>query len=403
MALNTRTLLFSGVGAVALAALIGVAVWPEPVPVDLHTVTRGPMEQTVNADGKTRIRDIYDVYSPISGTAQRAPVAVGDTVTQGETVVAVVQPVAPALLDRRTRLQAEAAVQEAQSALRIANSQYHQANEELSYARSQFDRTQTLVTRGVASVTQLEDAAQRLEIKKAALETAASGLAMANSALSRAQAALIEPNGAAPPPDSCCVRIHAPISGSVLAVDVISEHTISAGTRLVSIGQTDNLEIVADLLSSDAVRLAAGADTVVERWGGPVPLYATLRSVDPSARTKVSALGIEEQRVEATFDLTSPPQDRAGLADGFAVFLRITEWRSPDELQAPLSALFRHQQDWAVFTAQDGRARLTPVRIGRRNGTFAQVLGGLEPGQPVITHPSDQIADGVRIIDRKSM
>ncbi len=180
----------------------------------------------------------------------------------------------------------------------------------------------------------------------------------------------------------CCVEIRSPISGTVLAVDTISEHAVGPRTRLLSVGQSDNLEIVADLLSSDAVRLTLGAEATVERWGGPQPLRARIRSIEPSARTEVSALGVDEQRVYATLDFLSPSPDRIGLGDGFSVFLRIIKWSGDDLLQVPLSAVFRDSKSWAVFVVDDnGLVRKSKVELGRRNGSFAHVVTGLVDGQ----------------------
>ncbi|MGC9417993.1 MAG: efflux RND transporter periplasmic adaptor subunit [Rhodovulum sp.] len=405
MKLSARNIILIGLGAALVAGLVYTAFRTEPVPVDLYTLDRGPMQVTVNADGKTRIRDIYEVAAPLTGTARRSPVEVGDPVVQGETVVAIVEPAAPSLLDTRTRVQAEAEVREAQAARAQAASEVTKAEEDLAYAQSQFDRAQALVDRGVASFTRLEDATQKLAIARAARDAAASGLQMADSALERARAALIPPeedetgsfNG------ECCVRIHAPIDGTVLEVDVISERPVTIGTRLVSIGRRDHLEIVADLLSSDAVRLEPGDRAMVERWGGDSVIEARLRKIEPVARTKVSALGIEEQRVDALFDILTPPEDRPGLGEGFAVFLRIVEWQDENALQVPLSAMFRRDGGWAVFTVADGTATLTPVEIGRRGETTAQVLDGLAPGQRVITHPSDEVGDGTPVVDRATL
>jgi HlyD family secretion protein len=404
MAMKTSTLFLSGIGLVAIIALAVVTFRTEPVPVDLQTVSRGTLQITVGADGKTRIKDRYDVFSPLAGTAQRSPVAVGDQVEADQTIVAIVEPAAPALLDSRSRLQAQAAVEEAKAAVVVEETRLHQTNEELAFAQSQLGRTRRLVERGVVTLTQLENDAQRKDIAEASRDAAASALAMAASALNRAQAALVEPTDPAlQAAAACCVEIRAPINGTVLAVDTISEHSVGQGTRLLSIGQSDDLEIVADLLSNDAVRLASGAEAIVERWGGPRPLEARLKSVEPSARTKVSALGIEEQRVDATLELLTPANERLGLGDGFSVFLRIIEWSGDDLLLVPLSAVFRNGENWNVFVAEDGIARQVEVDLGRRNNSFAEVLEGLSEGQNVITHPSDKVSDGAKIVDRVTM
>lgn len=402
MALQPRHYIIGILGAGVLGGLAWLAFRAEPVPVDLTTVERGPMVVTVNTDGETRVKDVFEVAAPISGTARRAPVEVGDPVVGGETIVAVVEPAAPALLDARSREQAEAAVREARAALTLAEAQLRQAEEELRYARTQHERARTLAARGVTAQTALEDASQLLAIRLAAGEAARSNVEMATSALARAEAALILPGQPGLARDSCCVSIRAPITGTVLSIDIVSETPVAAGTRLLSLGRTDDLEIVADLLSADAVGLAAGARAIVDRWGGSAPLEATLRSLDPSARTRVSALGIEEQRVDAVFDFAIPPEARAGLGDGYAVYLRIVTWEGADVTQVPLSALFRYEGDWAVFRAVDGAAALTPVKIGHRNGTAAEVTEGLAPGDLVILHPSDAIAGGIPVKERSA-
>lgn len=403
--MKTGTWIIGAALASAVAGLAFVSLRPETVPVDLAEVRRGPMVLTVNADGVTRIRDIYEVAAPITGETRRSPVTVGDPVTKDATVVAVVEPVQPALLDSRSRVQAEASVREAEAALRVADAQLLQAKEDRAYAQTQFDRTKTLVERGVASLTALEDAEQLLRLKSAAVDTAQSELSRAESALARASATLIGPDSgpAADTPDSCCVTLRAPADGVVLSISGISARPVQAGEPLLSIGRPDNLEIVADLLSADAVRVPDGARAIVERWGGEPALEARVRRVEPSARTKVSALGIEEQRVDAVFDLLTPPEGRAGLGDGFSVYLRIVLWEAGDVLQVPLSAVFRTGDDWAVFVEREGVAVRTRVDLGRRNGTSAEVLGGLDAGARVVTHPSDRVIDGALIAPRETL
>lgn len=403
--MKTGTWVMGALGLAAVAGLVFVSLRPETVPVDLAEVRRGHMQLTVNADGVTRIRDIYQVAAPITGETRRSPVVVGDPVTRDETVVAVVEPVQPALLDSRSRVQAEAAVREAEAALKVADAQLLQAKEDRAYAQTQFDRTRTLVERGVASLTALEDAEQLLRLKSATVDAAQSELSRAESALARASATLIGPDSgtAEDTPDSCCVTLRAPADGVVLSIAGISARPVQAGEPLLSIGRPDNLEIVADLLSADAVRVPDGARAIVERWGGEPALEARVRRIEPSARTKVSALGIEEQRVDVVFDLLTPPEGRPGLGDGFSVYLRIVLWEADDVLQVPLSAVFRTGDDWAVFVEREGVAVRTRVELGRRNGTSAEVLGGLDAGARVVTHPSDRVIDGALIAPRETL
>lgn len=403
MVWTTRTVGLGLAGAALIGGLAYVAFREDPVPVDLVEVTSGPMRVTIDADGKTRIREIYEVASPIAGTARRAPVEVGDAVVQGETVVARVDPVSPSLLDARTRAQAEAAVAEAQAALDVARSELLRAEEEEVFARQQFERTQTLVERGVSSVTQLETVTQQLAVAEAAVGAARSRVAMNAGALERAQAALVGPESGDVAEGECCVVLSAPADGVVLSIATISEHPVQAGAPLLTVGDPQNLEIVADLLSSDAVRIGPGTRAVVERWGGPDPLEAVLRRIEPAAETRVSSLGIEEQRVDAIFSIETPPDERPSLGHGFSVFLRIVEWESQDALQVPLGALFRRDEDWAVFVVEDGVAVERMVQVGRRGQRTAQIIGGLEPGDVIVTHPSDAVSDGVAIVDRATL
>lgn len=400
---TVRTILFIGLGVGLLAGFLWLTFRTEPVLVDLQEARIAPMQVTIDVDGKTRIRDIFEISAPIAGLAQRSPVAVGDQVVAGETVVAVVEPIEPSLLDARSRLQADAAIREAEAGLLVARTELASAEEQRRRAQSQFDRTQTLVSRGVLSTTQLEDASEHLAIANAAEAAALAGISMAQSSLERAQAELIEPGNERSRDDTCCVPLLAPANGRVLAIDQISARPVAAGSRLVTIGDPTELEIVADILSVDAVRLDVGALALVERWGGPQPLQARLVRVEPAARTEVSALGIEEQRVDTVFEITSPLEERGGLGDGFSVYLRVVEWQGDAVLQVPLSATFRVGESWGVFTVEDGVATERSVALGWRNARTVEVLSGLEAGAMVVTHPSDDLTEGSpvrqRIID----
>ncbi|MGB3245061.1 MAG: HlyD family efflux transporter periplasmic adaptor subunit [Sulfitobacter sp.] len=403
MAYSTRTLVLIGIGATLVAGLSYVSFRTDPVAVDLAAVTQGPMEVTINADGETQVRDLFEVASPISGTALRSPVAEGDIVRKDETIVAIVRPSSSGLLDARAQLQAEAALQEALAAQHVAQADFKQAKETQRFAQSQFDRTQALVKRGVASITRLEDDTQRLAVANATIEAAQARIEMAEGTIERARASLLPPGAAGRAPESCCVQLTSPTDGIILSVAAISERPVSIGTPLVSIGDPDNLELVADILSNDAVRLEVGALAHVERWGRDEVLEARLERIDPKARTKTSALGIEEQRVDAYFQLTSPSGVRANLGDGFSVFLRIVEWRADDAMQIPLSAAFRDEDGWAVFVALDGIAEKRSVTLGRRNDRMVEVLGGLELAEYVVTHPSDAISAGVTLVERSQL
>ncbi|MCO4848860.1 MAG: TolC family protein [Yoonia sp.] len=403
MELSVRTYVLSGLGIALVAGLGIVSFRDNPIPVDLATVTRGPLEITINADGHTQVRDLFEVASPISGTALRSPVQVGDLVQAGQTVVAVLQPASSALLDDRSRRQAEAVLQEALASRHVAQADLHQVEEALTFSRSQFERTRALVESGVASLTRLEDGNQQVVLAQAAVEAAQARIEMADGTIERARASLLQPQEIGTASTTCCIDVRAPANGVILSVASLSERPIAVGAPLVSIGDVQHLELVADILSSDAVRLNLGALAYVERWGGDMPLRAQLDRIVPRAYTRVSALGIEEQRVDAYFVLTSESEDRIGLGDGFAVFLRIVEWRAENVVQIPLSATFRVGDDWGVFVLSEGRAHLRTVTLGRRNARVTEVQNGLDPSELVVTHPSDAITDGVSIAQRTEL
>lgn len=399
MTLSLRTVGLSAAGLAIVAGLMSTAFGTDPIAVDMAQVARGDLRITVNADGKTRIRELFDVSAPIAGTLRRLPVSVGDAVIQSETVVAQVEPAAPPLLDVRSRAQAEAALSEAAASVEFAQAEVARTNVAEDYAQTQMDRAEALVDRGTVSLTHLEDANQRLMLANAMQASAHARLAMSQAALERAQAVLADPvlNGS---DDSCCLSVLAPTTGVVVSVDGESERAVQAGAPLLSVGDPADLEIVVDLLSSEATRLKVGATADIERWGG-APLQARLRLIEPAARTVVSALGIEEQRVDAILDLTSPAQEWAGLGEAFAVFVRIEEWRSDDVLLVPLSAVFQRDEQWFTYVHQEGVAQEVAVEIGRRDGRHAEVLSGLSVGSQVVLHPPDDVADGAVIVSRE--
>ena len=394
-----------GLGAAGAALLAAVAwgLWPQPMPVDLAPVTRGPMQGTITAQGVTRVRNPYAITAPITGAATRSPVEVGDQVIAGETVLAVIQPADPALLDARTRAQAEAAVVEAQAAVSVAESSLQQAESALAHAARELDRTRALVEGGTIPRRMFEDFEAAHLTAEQGRDTARAQLALSRAALARAEAQMLgpepltEPNGAL---TDCCVQILAPQSGIVLAVTDQSARLVQAGNPLLTIGDLDELEIELDLLSADAVQVPPGAQALIERWGGEGVLDARLRRIDPAAFTRVSALGIEEQRVRLRLDLLTPPAERPGLGDGFRVHVRLITWDAGDVLQVPQAALFRDAGGWAVFVGEGGRARQQSVEIGRQAAGHAEVLAGLREGAQVVLFPSSSLTEGARIVAR---
>lgn len=416
MALSWKKTLAGLVIAGGIGGAIWMAVQQEPVPVDIATLTRGPLEVTINAAGRTQIRDIFEVSAPVAGKVMRSPVNVGDDVVAGETIVARIEPGAPAFLDQRARIQAEAALAQAVAAVKLAVTQIAIAEADLGHVQLQLVRINDLHARGTIASAQLEQAELAVDISAAHLEQAYASLRMRESEVDAARAVLIVPGQGeetSAEASGCCVELVAPVSGEVLSLANESARMVAAGTPILSIGQMQNLEIVVELLSNDAVRIGAGATAYVERWGGPEVLTAKVRVIEPAAFTKVSALGIEEQRVKVLLDFTTDAQARpsfgqGGLGHGFRVYLRIIEWRGEDVLLLPVSALFRQDGDWAVFVARaddNGAAiaSLRKVEIGRRNSGHAEVLSGLEEGARVVTHPSDRVSEAVPLVDREDL
>ncbi len=399
-----RQILLGAVGLAAVGGFAWVALQPEEVPVDMAVLERGVMEVTVNAEGETRIRDVFDVSAPVAGRVLRSPVSVGDAVVAGETVVARIEPGEPAFLDDRSRSQAEAAVAQAEAAVALAEAQVAIAEADLGFAQVQLTRVNGLHSRGTVSQAQLDEAELELDRAAATLESAHATLAMREAELAAQRAVLIEPDatggaeGAA-----CCISLLAPVSGAVLSVESESARMVGSGTPLLSVGRTGDLEVEVELLSTDAVRLSTGASAYVERWGGAGDLQARVRVIEPAGFTKISALGIEEQRVRAVLEFVTEEAEREALGHGFRVFLRIVEWRGEDVLRLPISALFRDGDSWAVFAVEAGQAKLTRVEIGHRATDVAEVLDGLAPGAQVVLHPGDKVSDGVLVLDRAQL
>ncbi len=388
------------------AAVIAVFVWalrPQPVPVDLATIEPGDLEITVADEGLARIAEVYTVSAPVAGIVLRTPVDPGDVVVRDQTVVATIQPTQPAFLDTRSRREIEAEVDAARSALALAEAEVGRAEVELTFWRLDLRRQEMLRQRGTIAERAIDEARLQVQVREAALETAEAAVRVRQGELHRAEARLIEPNDEAiAAGGTCCLQLRAPATGRVLNVMVESETVVRAGEPILSVGDPQDLEIVVDLLSSDAVQVEEGDAATIERWGGE-PLRARVRRVEPAGFEEVSALGIDEQRVRVRLDLESPPEQWRGLGHDYRVFVRITAERLEGVPLVPIGAVFREGADWAVFVVEDGRAILRRVELGAINDHAAQVLDGLAAGEAVILHPSDRIGHGIAITDRAAL
>ncbi len=381
----------------AALSLVGFAVWafmPRPVAVELAEIAPRTIEVAVEEEGEARIREVFTISATIGGKLQRIGLHAGDAVVAEETVVAVIGPAAPALLDARARAVAEATVAAAQSAVDLARAQVAQAEAAVEFTSAEASRSIALFERAAVSARLRDTAILEQRTATAALDSARANLSVRERELESARAVLGTPDAAAA--DACCVSLIAPVSGKVLRVLSEDEQVVAPGTPILEIGNPGNLEVSVDLLSRDAVRVTVGAAAQITGWGGP-PIPARVERIEPSATTQVSALGIDEQRVGVILTLEGDPQDWQLLGHGFRVVARITLWRGEDVLSIPVGALFRDGSDWAAYVVRDGRARLQTITLGERNEDMAQVLTGLAAGDAVILHPSDTIADGVAV------
>jgi HlyD family secretion protein len=382
--------------AAALLAALAWGFWPRPVLVEVAAVSRGPLQVTVEEEGRTRVKDRFVVSAPVAGYLQRIELDVGDVLAQGQTV-AVLEPLPSEVLDPRSRARAEAQIAAAQATLEAAVKKLDAARAEAKFAHDEYARKQKLRAKETISETLLEEAETRARQTTAEQQSAVFAIEVARFNLEAARTALrysLADNTATRP---VTVDLRAPVASRVLSVDHKSEGVVSAGEDLIEIGDPAQLEVAVDVLSQDAVQIRPTTPVQFYRWGGDAPLEGVVRTVEPAGFTKISALGVEEQRVWVIADLVSPRAAWRFLGDGYRVEATFILWQNPDVLQAPASALFHHDGAWAVFVVEDGRARRRRVEVGHRNGLVAEIITGLRAGDRVITHPDDRIENGVRV------
>jgi HlyD family secretion protein len=385
----------------ALAVVIGAFVYAfrlQPVLVDLGAVERGPMQVTIDEEGETRIHDRFIVSAPVSGRVQRIDLEPGDPVEAGSTIIARLLPAEPVPLDARARTEAEARVRQAEAALGRAIANQSRIAEELAFAEDQLDRYSELLEQGLVSRESFETVRVEARSLTEAMNTTEFEIRNAERAVEVAQAALLEANQTTTTGE--IVTIRAPITGVVLRRIRESEAVVPTGEPLVEIGDLTDIEIVSDLLSADAVRVGSGSRVLIEEWGGGMTLEGRVRRVEPSGFMKLSALGVEDQRVNVVIDFVDRETAARYLGDGYRVEVRIVTWETEDALKVPTGSLFRTGDAWSVFVVTEGRAELRTVDIGSRNGLEAEVVSGLVPGDRVIMHPSDTVAHGVEVAER---
>ena len=394
-----------------VAGVVGAIVFglmPAPVEVDLATVEQGSIRVTVDQDGKTRIREKYVVSAPLAGRLLRIELEPGDEVEAGKTLLASIEPRDPELLDARTIAQAEARVKAAEAAVKKMEPLLDEAEATQEFAESELQRVRNARAKSPRSVSASEVEGKLLayRTRAALLRTTKHNREIASFELDQARAALMrsrplpQDSTEAPAANGRNFTIHAPIDGRVLRVFQESTAVVNSGTSLLELGDPTDLEVEIDVLSRDAVKIVPGASVLLEHWGGEKTLQGRVRLVEPSAFTKISTLGVEEQRVNAIVDLVDPPQDRTALGDGFRVEARIIVSEATDVLKTPTSALFRVGEEWAVFRVVAGVAHQTVVKLGMQNGLEAEVAEGLAAGDQVVVHPGDDVADGTGVAAR---
>ena len=390
----------------AIVAAIGYGFVPEPKEVDLAIVEKGDIQVTVDQDGKTRILERYVVSAPLAGRLLRIDLDPGDEVTAGETLLATIEPRDPELLDARAIAQAEARVNAAEVAVDKMEPILEESQALRDFAETDLKRVRDAREQSPQAISESEVESKELTFRTrmALLRAAKHNEEIARFELEQARAALIRSRpqeSAEPSPGGGWnFLIRSPINGRVLRMLQESSAVVNAGTPLLELGDPRDLEVEIDVLSRDAVKIPVGAKVLLEHWGGDRVLQGSVRLVEPSAFTKISTLGVEEQRVNVIVDLLDPPENRPALGDGFRVEARIVVQQASDVLQVPTSALFRLGDDWAVFAAEDGTARQRIVQLGLVNGLAAEVIEGLAAGDTVIMHPGDDVVDGVAVRQR---
>jgi len=392
---SARTFALISFALLVVAALI-FGFMPRPILVDTAEVSRGPLVVTVEEEGRTRVIDRYVMSAPVAGFARRIELDVGDQVSKGD-VLLELEPLRSDVLDPRRRAEAEARVQASGAARAGASQNVAAARADAEFAARELARKEKLRADRTISEDELDRARAKARSAAANLRSAEFAVDVAQHELEAAETALVYSAATTGEGPQEMVPVSSPVDGRVLAVIRESEGVVDSGQALIEIGDPAALEVEVDVLSEDAVKIEPGARVEFHRWGGEQPLSGVVRVVEPTGFTKISALGVEEQRVLVISDIVSPRADWTRLGDGYRVEAAFILWQDDDVLKTPSSALFRQGTDWATYVLEDGRARLHHVDIGRRSGLEVQVLDGLASGARVIVHPGDDVTDDVRV------
>lgn len=385
-----------GIGLVAAVAVLVWAFMPNAVEVEVGHLTVGRFERSVQDEGKLRVRARYVVSAPVTGTLQRISLKEGDLVTRGQ-VLAVLMPTTPALLDERTRQAQSEHLGALEAHVSRTESDMARAQAALAQAQSELQRSERLAEQGFVSPNQADTLRMNLQLRRQELESARQEDHAARHTLQEQRIGLQPATANAHTAPSRVWHVRSPVDGRVLKVHLDSEATVLAGVPLIDVGDPSQLEVRTDILTEDAAQVQPGAMAELSRWGGAQTLQARVRLVEPAAFTKVSALGVEEQRVNVVLDLLSPPAELPAVGDGFKVDVRIVVQVQTQALMAPVSALFPLGADWALFVVDKGRARQQRVKVLARNGREAWLDTELKAGTEVVVYPPSRLKEGDRL------
>ena len=382
----------------SIVVLILLGFRPRPIDIEPATVTAGSLTVSVLEEGKTRIRHRYLISSPVAGHLNRLELRPGSKTEAGKTVLAILDPLPASLLDPRTRAETEARIKMAQASESRAIAEVERTRAALELAQQQWRRLESLIQEKAISPWDADAARNLVVINERTLHAAEFAVQVAASERAQAQAALIstsDPSSGTPSMEP--LKLLAPINGVVLSVPEESARNVTGGTALLELGDPSDLEIEVELLSSDAVTVRPGAEVSIEQWGGDKPLRGRVATIEPGGFTKISSLGVEEQRVKVRVDFVDPLSPDLPLGDRYRVEARIVTWTHPNVLRIPTGALFRRGPDWMTFVLEGNHPRLTKVEIDHQNGVSAEVRSGVKSGQSVILHPPDTVTEKTAI------
>jgi HlyD family secretion protein len=392
-----RKILMISVILIVVALLI-YGFLPKTQEVDIAVVKRGALQITIEEEGRTRLKDRFTISSPTSGYLRRISAKVGDTIQKGQ-MVAVLEPLPSQALDPRSRATAQAAVASAEASLKAALERARVAKTDVAYLDQRKERLKALYDKGSIAKDQFDQISSEAQKANALQLSVEAEVNLARSELERAKITL--QNFSSVRERSNSVEVKSPVSGAVFRIYRESEGAVNVGEPLMDLGNSRDLEVRVEVLSPDAVRIQKGTDVLFKRWGKEEPLKGKVRLVEPAGFTKISSLGVEEQRVLVIVDITSPPEQWNLLGDGFRMEAHFVIWEGQNILQIPASALFRSGEKWSVFVVDGGKARKRSVEIGQRNGLAAEIISGLKENEKLLAYPDDSIREGTKVKQRK--